>query len=113
MRRHSKIKLLSFFYCSVTILFFLSLVFASEMTIFGEVNYSYQIIAAGQIYEVANTAIGDDLVINFIAKKVEITGTVKEKGEVKIITVKSFKVIPEKNGAAINTLRYLLRKDLN
>ena len=47
------------------------------------------------IYEVANTAMGDDVVINYIAEKVEVTGTVEEKGEEKIITVKSFKVVPE------------------
>ena len=95
MQRRSKIIFLSLLCCSVTFWGFLCHVFASEMTIFGEVNYSYQIIAAGQIYEVANTAIGDDLVINFIAKKVEVTGTVEEKGEKRIITVITFKVVPE------------------
>ena len=59
-------------------------------------NYSYQIMADGRIYEVANTAMGDDLVMNYIAEKVEVTGTVEEKKEMKIITVKSFKVVPEK-----------------
>jgi hypothetical protein len=38
---------------------------------------------------------GDDLVMNHIAEKVEVTGTVEDKEEVKIITVKSFKVVPE------------------
>ena len=70
-------------------------VFATEMTIVGEVNYSYQIMADGQIYEVANTAMGDDLVMNYIAEKVEVTGTVEENEEMKIITVTSFKVVPE------------------
>ena len=96
MQRRSNIKLLSLFCGSVTILFFFSLVFAVEITIVGEVNYLYQIMADGQIYEVANTVLGDDLVINHIAEKVEVTGTVKEKGEVKIITVKSFKVVAGK-----------------
>jgi len=59
------------------------------------VNYSYQIRANGQIYEVANTAMGDDLVLNHIAKKVEVTGTVEDNNEVKKITVKSFKIVPE------------------
>ena len=80
---------------SVTFCFFLYPAFATEMTIVGEVNYSYQIMADGQIYEVANTAMGDDLVRNYIAKKVEVTGTVEKKGEMKIITVKSFKVMPQ------------------
>ena len=65
--------------------------FATEMTIVGEVNYSYQIRANGQIYEVANTAMGDDLVLNHIVKKVEVTGTVEDKKDVKKVTVKSFK----------------------
>jgi len=68
------------------------------MTIVGEVNYFYQIMADGQIYEVANTAMGDDLVLNHIAKKVEVTGTVEEKEEMKIITVKSFKNYSEFRG---------------
>ena len=52
-------------------------------------------MADGQVYEVANTSMGDQLVINHIAEKVEVTGTVEEKGAMKIITVKSFKVVPE------------------
>jgi hypothetical protein len=71
--------------------------FASEITIIGEVNYFYQIMADGQIYEVANTAMGDDLVMNHIAKKVEVTGTVEDNRDVKKITVKSFKIVPEFN----------------
>jgi hypothetical protein len=96
MKRRSKIVILSFLSCSVPFWGFLCPVFASEITIFGEVNYFYQIMADGQIYEVANTAMGDELVINHIAEKVEVTGTVKEKGKVKIITVKSFKVVAGK-----------------
>ena len=47
------------------------------------VNYSYQIRANDQIYEVSNTAMGDQLVMNHIAKKVEVTGTVEDNNEVK------------------------------
>ena len=47
------------------------------------VNYSYQIRANDQIYEVANTAMGDQLVMNHIAKKIELTGTVEDNNEVK------------------------------
>ena len=70
-------------------------VFAGETTLIGRVNYAYQIIADGEIYEVANTATGDDLVMNYFAEKVEVTGTVEENWEEKVITVKSFKVVPE------------------
>jgi hypothetical protein len=69
MQRRSKIIFLSLLCCSVMFWGFLGLVFAVEITIVGEVNYLYQIIADGQFYEVANTAMGDDLVINHIAKK--------------------------------------------
>ena len=95
MQGRSKIIFLRLLCFSVTFWVFLYPVFAAEMAIVGEVNYSYQIMADGQIYEVANTAMGDDLVMNYIAEKVEVTGTVEEKGEMKIITVKSFKVVPK------------------
>lgn len=95
MRRRSKTILLSLFCCFVTLWGFLGLFFAVEITIVGEVNYLFQIMAGGQIYEVANTAMGDVLVINHIAEKVEVTGTIEEKGEMKIITVKSFKFVPK------------------
>jgi hypothetical protein len=96
MQRRSKIIFLSLLCCSVTFWGFLGLVLAVEITILGQVNYLFQIMADGQIYEVANTAMGDELVINHIAEKVEVTGTIKEKGEMKIINVKSFKVVPGK-----------------
>ena len=98
MQGRSKIIFLRLLCFSVTFWVFLYPVFATEMTIVGEVNYSYQIRANGQIYEVANTAMGDDLVLNHIAKKVEVTGTVEEKEEMKIITVKSFKNYSEFRG---------------
>ena len=89
------VNFLSLLCFSVTFWVFLCPVFAAEITIVGKVNYSYQIMADDQIYEVANTAMGDDLVMNYIAKKVEVTGTVEEKGGMKVITVKSFKVVPK------------------
>jgi hypothetical protein len=52
-------------------------------------------VADGKIYDVAVSEKGDDLVMNYIAEKVEVTGTVEEKEEMRIITVKSFKVVPE------------------
>lgn len=97
MQRRSKIIFLSILSCSATFCFFLMAVFANEITIVGEVNYSYQIVANGQTYEVANTVTGDDLVMNHMAEKVEVTGIVEDKGEVKVISVKSFKVVLEKN----------------
>jgi len=95
MQRRNKTRLLRLLSFSVTFWVFLYHVFATDMTIVGEVNYAYQIMADGDVYEVANTSMGDDLVMNYIAEKVEVTGTVEEKEEVKIITVKSFKVVHE------------------
>lgn len=95
MQAPSKIILLSLFCFSLTFLFFPYRVFAGEITIVGEVNDTQQIVADGKIYEVAANEKGDDLVTNYIAEKVEVTGTVEEKDEMTIITVKSFKVVPE------------------
>ena len=95
MQGRSKIKILRLLCFSVTFWVFLYPVFATDMTIVGQVNYAYQILADGQIYEVANTSMGDDLVMNHIAEKVEVTGSVEETDEMKIITVESFKVVPE------------------
>ena len=68
---------------------------ADKVTIVGEVNDSYQIVADGQIYEVAENAIGNDLVTNYISQTVRIIGTIEKKDDVKIITVTSFKVVTE------------------
>ena len=74
---------------------FIYIAFASDITIVGEVNDTHQIVADGQIYDVAVTPKGDDLVMNYIAVKVMVKGMVEEKEDMKIITVKSFKVVPE------------------
>ena len=50
------------------------------------------------IYEVANKAMGDQLVTNHITKKVRVTGTVEDNNELKKITVKSFKKYSEFEG---------------
>ena len=98
MQGRSKIIFLRLLCFSVTFWMFLYPVYATDMTIVGEVNYFYQIMADGQVYEVANTSMGDDLVMNHIAEKVEVTGTVEDKKDVKKITVKSFKNYSEIRG---------------
>ena len=50
------------------------------------------------IYEVANKAMGDQLAMNHISKKVRVTGTVEDNNELKKITVKSFKKYSEFEG---------------
>ena len=67
--------------------------FASEITITGTINDTYQIISDnGTVYEVADTDMGDDL-LNHVGKTVEVTGEVVEEEGVKVINVKSYKLL--------------------
>ena len=68
---------------------------AAEKTIVGEINDNYQLVAGGQVYDIADTAEGNDLAENHIAEKVEVTGTVEEHDDMKVITVTSYKVLSE------------------
>jgi len=68
---------------------------AGDVTLVGEVNDNYQLYAEGQLFEVAETPAGNDLVTHYISAKVEVIGTVEEKEDMKIITVLSFRVMPE------------------
>ena len=79
----------------VAILFLLPVCWAAEVTIIGEVNDTRQIVADKQIYEVDENALGDELVYDHISERVKVTGYITEKDDMKIITVKSFKVVPE------------------
>jgi len=66
---------------------------ADEVTLIGEVNDNYQIVVDKQIFDVTNNSAGDDLVINYVGRKVKVTGSIKEINGVKIITVKSFDAV--------------------
>ena len=69
---------------------------ADPMTIQGQVNENYQIVdATGQIYEVADTTAGNELVENHIGEKAKVTGTIELDQDVKIITVTSFTIIAD------------------
>jgi hypothetical protein len=70
---------------------------ASEpVTIQGEVNDSYQIVDSnGQVYEIADTAQGNDLVENHIGEKAKVVGTVQTEEDLKIITVTKFEILAE------------------
>jgi hypothetical protein len=68
-------------------------VFAGEITITGMINDTYQIVADnGTVYEVADTDMGNDL-LNNVGKTVEVTGEVNEEEGVKVINVKSYKIL--------------------
>jgi len=68
-------------------------VFAVEITITGTINDTYQIVSDnGIVYEVADTDMGDDL-LNHVGKTVEVTGELLEEEGVKVINVKSYKLL--------------------
>ena len=79
----------------VLILMLATPVLATEVTLIGKVNDSYQIETdQGDVYEVADTEMGNEL-LNHIGKKVEVTGTVAEEEGVKTITVAVYVVLEE------------------
>ena len=42
---------------------------ANTVTLVGEVNDNQQIVADNEIYEVEHNAVGDDLVLNYVAQR--------------------------------------------
>jgi hypothetical protein len=69
---------------------------AESVTVEGEVNDSFQIVdSSGQIYEVADTAPGTDLVENHIGEKAKVVGTLEQDQDVKILTVTTFEIVAE------------------
>ena len=72
MKKVNNSKFLCILLFALFVWFFSCPVFASEITIVGEVNDTYQVVADGQIYEVAVTPKGDDLVFNYMAVKVKV-----------------------------------------
>ena len=68
---------------------------AGEVTLIGEVNDNYQLVANGQIYEIADTPKGNEMAENYISAKVKVTGSVEESNDMKILTVSAFEVMPE------------------
>lgn len=68
---------------------------AVESKFVGEMNDTYQLVTDDQIYEIDENEIGDKLIYEHIGDRVEVTGTLKEVNDMKIITVTSFVVISE------------------
>ena len=65
------------------------------ITIIGEVNNANQIVADGVIYEVDDTPQGYELLTNYISRRVEVTGSLRIDGDMRIIAVKSFKIVKD------------------
>ena len=68
---------------------------SDTITIVGEVNDANQIVADGVIYEVDDTPEGNELLTNYISQKVEVTGSLRIEGDMRIIAVKSFKLVKD------------------
>ena len=70
---------------------------ASEpVTVEGEVNDNFQIVDAdGQVFEIADTVRGTDLVENHIGEKAKVVGTLEQDQEVNILTVTPFEILAE------------------
>lgn len=81
---------------TITVLtLFAGVALAGEKKLVGEVNDNYQLVVGDQTYDIADTAEGNDLAENHISEKVEVTGTVEERDDMKIITIISFKVLSQ------------------
>ena len=68
---------------------------AEEITLVGEINDAYQLVAEGEVFEIEDTPIGNDLVWNYISIRVKVIGTVRSGEELRIITVSSFEVVDD------------------
>ncbi|MBN1932376.1 MAG: hypothetical protein JW786_12300 [Desulfobacterales bacterium] len=86
----------SIFAALIISLIFSGNVLAEQITVTGEVNDNYQIVSSdGQVYEVADTEKGNEVVVNLISQVVKVTGTVTEADGVKTISITSYEVIGE------------------
>ena len=68
---------------------------ADKVTLVGEVNDNQEIVAEDQIYTVGDSAVGDDLVRNYISQRVKVVGRIVEGEEGKIIIIEFFEVVEE------------------
>ena len=94
MRGHNK-KLTA---CTVLMMILMMVVpvFAGQVTLTGQVTEGFQIVDdQGQAYEIAEGAMGDEIMEKASGKTVEVTGTLEEDGDVKTIVVKSYKILEE------------------
>lgn len=68
----------------------------STVTFLVTVTDGYQLVDdEGNPYEVENTAKGNELVLNHVGRKVEVTGTVQDEVDYKLVVVESFRVVEE------------------
>ena len=95
MGRKVKKLISNFVMISIVLWMFSFPALADKVTLVGEVNDNQEIVAEDQIYTVGDSAVGDDLVRNYISQRVKAVGRVVEGEEGKIIIVDSFEVVEE------------------
>jgi len=96
MKRKTEAAILAVFFGVMVVVLSSSLLAASDtITIVGEVNDANQIVADGVIYEVDDTPQGNALLTNYISRKVEVTGSLRIEGDMRILAVKLFKLVKE------------------
>ena len=81
----------------LTLFFFFStgLAWTAETTVVGEVSDNYEIVANGQIYAIADTQKGRELVDNYISARVQVIGIVEDVDDMKVLTVVSYKLLDD------------------
>ena len=89
-------KLIAYFVMISTLLWIFTFsVLADKVTLVGEVNDNQEIVTEDQLYAVGDSAVGDDLVLNYISQRVKVVGRVVDSQEGKVIIVDSFEVVEE------------------
>lgn len=95
MRRNVKQVVATVFVLVLVSLSFIGMAFAASTVVTGVVNEDYQIVAEnGQVYEVAETEKGDE-VVALVGKKVKVTGTVEDDDGTKVVVVESYEVLKQ------------------
>jgi hypothetical protein len=96
MKRKTGATILAVFFWAMMVVISPSPLPASDtITIVGEVNDSNQIVADGVIYEVDDTPQGYELLTNYMSRRVEVTGSLRIDGDMRILAVKLFKLVKE------------------
>ena len=95
MRGNIKKLIANFVMISIVLGIFTFPALADKVTLVGEVNDNQEIVTEGTIYTVGDSAVGDDLVLNYISQRVKVVGRIVEGEEGKIIIVDFFEVVEE------------------
>jgi len=95
VKKNSRARFLALGVLSIAALLAARAIPSEMLTIVGTVNGDFQIVTEdGQVYEVAENKLGDE-VVNLVRKKVRVKGRVEaEKGE-KVITITAFELVGE------------------